>query len=157
MLLYFSSKSLPSSAGSRVNGSLQYIHTSTRPNILVGFWQEGDLALRHQLDLFPSRAVADNLHQLRADEKAILQQQLGITEPDAATLVRACHLYTAATPARLFAYQLEDLVLLDTPVNIPGTSTEYANWQRKLPQDIATILTEPTVIKLMQEMKQARG
>lgn len=123
---------------------------------LVGFWQEGDLALRHQLDLFPSRAVADNLHQLRADEKAILQQQLGITEPDAATLVRACHLYTAATPARLFAYQLEDLVLLDTPVNIPGTSTEYANWQRKLPQDIATILTEPTVIKLMQEMKQAR-
>lgn len=124
---------------------------------LVGFWQEGDLALRHQLDLFPSRAVADNLHQLRADEKAILQQQLGIAEPDAATLVRACHLYTAATPARLFAYQLEDLVLLDTPVNIPGTSTEYANWQRKLPQDIATILTEPAVIKLMQEMKQARG
>ena len=124
---------------------------------LVGFWQELDLALRHQLDLFPSPAVADSLHQLRESEKQILQQQLGIAQPDAATLVRACHLYTAATPARLFAYQLEDLVLLETPVNIPGTSTEYANWQRKLPQNIETILSDNKVLQLMQEMKQARS
>jgi 4-alpha-glucanotransferase len=124
---------------------------------LVGFWQELDLALRHQLDLFPSPAVADSLHQLRKNEKQILQQQLGIAQPDAATLVRACHLYTAATPARLFAYQLEDLVLLETPVNIPGTSTEYANWQRKLPQNIETILSDNKVLQLMQDIKQARG
>lgn len=124
---------------------------------LVGFWQELDLALRHQLDLFPSPAVADSLHQLRESEKQILQQQLGIAQPDAATLVRACHLYTAATPARLFAYQLEDLVLLETPVNIPGTSTEYANWQRKLPQNIETILSDNKVLQLMQEIKQARS
>lgn len=124
---------------------------------LVGFWQELDLALRHQLDLFPSPAVADSLHQLRESEKQILQQQLGIAQPDAATLVRACHLYTAATPARLFAYQLEDLVLLETPVNIPGTSTEYANWQRKLPHNIETILSDNKVLQLMQEIKQARS
>lgn len=124
---------------------------------LVGFWQEGDLALRHQLDLFPSPEVADNLHQLRASEKQILQHQLGLQQPDAATLVQACHLYTAATPARLFAYQLEDLVLLDTPVNIPGTSTEYPNWQRKLPWDFSVIMSKPSVVDLMQQMRQVRA
>lgn len=124
---------------------------------LIGFWQEYDLALRHQLDLFPSKAVADNLHQLRKDEKQILQQQLGIEQPDAQTLVRACHLYTAATAAQLFAYQLEDLVLLDTPVNIPGTSTEYPNWRRKLPENIEDILQRPDVQHLLAEIKQARS
>lgn len=124
---------------------------------LIGFWQEYDLALRHQLDLFPNPAVADNLHQLRRDEKQLLQQHLGLQEPDAQSLVRACHLYTAATPAQLFAYQLEDLVLLDTPVNIPGTSTEYPNWRRKLPQNIEDILTRPDVKQLLAEIKQARS
>lgn len=123
---------------------------------LVGFWREHDLALRHKLDLFPSPAVADNLHQLRKDEKQLLQQHLGLHEPDPGNLVRACHLYTAATPAQLFAYQLEDLVLLDTPVNIPGTSTEYPNWRRKLPQNIEDILNQPDVQQLLAEMKQAR-
>lgn len=123
---------------------------------LIGFWQEYDLALRHKLDLFPNQAVADNLHQLRKDEKQLLQQHLGIEQPDSYTLVRACHLYTAATPAQLFAYQLEDLVLLDTPVNIPGTSTEYPNWRRKLPYNVEEILQQPAVLALLAEMKQAR-
>lgn len=135
--------------------SLATVTTHDMPT-LVGFWQELDLALRHQLDLFPSPAVADNLQQLRQAEKAILQQALQLHQPDAATLVRACHLYTAATPARLFAYQLEDLVLLDTPVNIPGTSTEYANWQRKLPQNIEDILSNPQVTALISAIKNAR-
>jgi len=123
---------------------------------LIGFWQEHDLALRHKLDLFPSPAVADNLHNLRKDEKQLLQQHLSLVTPDATHLVKACHLYTAATPAQLFAYQLEDLVLLDTPVNIPGTSTEYPNWRRKLPENIDTILQRSDVLQLMAEIKHAR-
>lgn len=124
---------------------------------LIGFWREHDLALRHKLDLFPSPAVADNLHQLRLDEKQLMQQQLGLTTESTAQLIRACHLYTAATPAQLFAYQLEDLVQLETPVNIPGTSTEYSNWRRKLPENIETIVTRQDVQLLISEIKQARS
>ncbi|MDP5185566.1 MAG: 4-alpha-glucanotransferase, partial [Alishewanella sp.] len=121
------------------------------------YWQEHDLALRHKLDLFPSAEVAANLQQLRKDEKQLLQQQLQLHEPDAAALVTACHLYAAATPAQLFAYQLEDLVLLDTPVNIPGTSTEYPNWRRKLPSNIEDILAQADVQQLLLKIKQARA
>ncbi len=124
---------------------------------LIGFWREHDLALRHQLDLCPSSEVAATLGQLRQTEKQLLQQALALNNPEAKTLVRACHLYTAGTAAQLFAYQLEDLVLLDTPVNIPGTSTEYPNWRRKLPQNIEQILTRPDVVELLQEIKQARA
>ncbi|MDP5459061.1 4-alpha-glucanotransferase [Alishewanella sp. SMS8] len=124
---------------------------------LIGYWQEHDLALRHKLDLFPSAEVAANLQQLRKDEKQLLQQQLQLHEPDAAALVTACHLYAAATPAQLFAYQLEDLVLLDTPVNIPGTSTEYPNWRRKLPSNIEDILAQADVQQLLLKIKQARA
>src|SRR5699024_8594520 len=42
-LLYFSSNSLPSSSLSIVNGCLQCMHASTRPNILVGFSQLGQI------------------------------------------------------------------------------------------------------------------
>lgn len=135
--------------------SLATVTTHDMPT-LIGFWREHDLALRHTLDLFPSPAVADSLHQLRASEKQLMQQQLGLNAEDVSQLIRACHLYAAATPAQLFAYQLEDLVQLETPVNIPGTSTEYANWQRKLPENIEAILANADVLQLMSEIKHAR-
>lgn len=136
--------------------SLATVTTHDMPT-LIGFWREHDLALRHTLDLFPSPAVADSLHQLRASEKQLMQQQLGLNAEDVSQLIRASHLYAAATPAQLFAYQLEDLVQLETPVNIPGTSTEYANWQRKLPENIEALCRQPEFVSFMHEIKQARG
>ncbi|MDX1678466.1 4-alpha-glucanotransferase, partial [Arsukibacterium sp.] len=112
--------------------SLATVTTHDMPT-LVGYWHEHDLALRHQLDLFPSARIAANLAQLRKDEKQLLCQQLQLEPGNVRQLVQNSHLYLAATPARLMAYQLEDLLLVATPVNIPGTSTEYPNWRRKLP------------------------
>ncbi|HSG50614.1 MAG TPA: 4-alpha-glucanotransferase [Rheinheimera sp.] len=123
---------------------------------LVGYWQENDLALRHQLDLFPNAEVADSLHQLRSDEKRLMTQRLQLSGDDYAELVRKSHLFVAHQPAKLLAFQLEDLLLMETPVNIPGTSTEYANWQRKLVQNIDQILQSASVQQLIQDIKTAR-
>ncbi|MBU2113826.1 MAG: 4-alpha-glucanotransferase [Gammaproteobacteria bacterium] len=128
---------------------------------LVGYWQEHDLALRHQLDLFPSPQVADSLYQLRADEKQLMRQRLQLpdgdyNQADFAKLIRASHLFTASQPAKLLAFQLEDLLLMATPVNIPGTSTEYPNWQRKLVTDIDDILSRDDVLELIAAIKAAR-
>uniref|UniRef100_A0A486XT93 4-alpha-glucanotransferase n=1 Tax=Rheinheimera sp. BAL341 TaxID=1708203 RepID=A0A486XT93_9GAMM len=128
---------------------------------LVGYWQEHDLLLRHQLDLFPNPQVADNLHQLRADEKRLICQRLQLpdghySEADYARLIRASHLFTAQQPAKLLALQLEDLLLMATPVNIPGTSTEYPNWRRKLTANISDILQRETVLALIADIKAAR-
>jgi 4-alpha-glucanotransferase len=128
---------------------------------LVGYWQEHDLALRHQLDLFPNAQVADSLHQLRADEKQLMRQRLQLPEgdysqADYAQLIRASHLFTARQSAKLLAFQLEDLLLMATPVNIPGTSTEYPNWRRKLVENIDQILQREDVRQLIAEIKAAR-
>jgi 4-alpha-glucanotransferase len=129
---------------------------------LVGYWQQHDLALRHKLDLFPTAAVADSLHQLRTDEMQLMRQRLQLPNKDYnaddyATLVRASHIFTASQPAKLFAFQLEDLLLMATPVNIPGTSTEYPNWRRKLVQNIEEMLERDDVMALVSEIRAARN
>lgn len=123
---------------------------------LVGYWQQGDLELRHELDLFPNAQVADSLYQLRADEKQLMSQRLQLHEGDYQQLIRASHLFTAQQPARLFAFQLEDLLLMTTPVNIPGTSNEYPNWRRRLNENIDSILRRPDVLQLIAAIKAAR-
>ena len=123
---------------------------------LVGYWQQGDLELRHELDLFPNPQVADSLYQLRADEKQLMSQRLQLHEGDYQQLIRASHLFTAQQPARLFAFQLEDLLLMSTPVNIPGTSNEYPNWRRRLTDNIDAILQRPDVLELIADIRTAR-
>ncbi|MBV2129331.1 4-alpha-glucanotransferase [Arsukibacterium indicum] len=135
--------------------SLATVTTHDMPT-LVGFWNEHDLALRHQLDLFPSAQIAANLEQLRKDEKQLLSEQLQLEHGNPRQLVYNSHLYLAATPARLMAYQLEDLLLVATPVNIPGTSTEYPNWRRKLPVEFEQALQQSEVRELITDMAQQR-
>ncbi|NRQ41729.1 4-alpha-glucanotransferase [Rheinheimera sp. YQF-2] len=135
--------------------ALATVSTHDMPT-LVGYWQEHDLALRHKLDLFPNPQVADSLYQLRADEKRLMAERLQLSDGDYAQLVQASHLFTAQQPAKLLAFQLEDLLLMHTPVNIPGTSTEYPNWRRKLEHNIDEILTRPDVLTLLAAIKTAR-
>lgn len=123
---------------------------------LVGYWQQHDLELRHELDLFPNAQVADSLYQLRTDEKQLMGQRLQLQDGDYKQLIRASHLFTAQQPARLFAFQLEDLLLMATPVNIPGTSNEYPNWRRRLTENIDVILQRPDVLELIADIRSAR-
>ena len=135
--------------------SLATVTTHDMPT-MVGYWQEHDLALRQTLDLFPSAQVAAQLHQLRADEKRLMTERLQLQDGDYKQLVRASHLFAAATPAKLLAFQLEDLVLVHTPVNIPGTSSEYPNWRRRLPENIETLLQQHDVRQLIADIHAAR-
>ena len=54
-----------------------------------------------------------------------------------AALARAIHVYLAKSAAALVVLQIEDLLGMTDPVNVPGTSHEHANWQRKLTADVA--------------------
>jgi (1->4)-alpha-D-glucan 1-alpha-D-glucosylmutase len=50
-----------------------------------------------------------------------------------ADLAQAVHTYLARTPCKVMVVQLEDVMGVETPVNVPGTMSEYPSWQRKLP------------------------
>lgn len=56
----------------------------------------------------------------------------------------------------IFSTQLEDWLEMDKPVNIPGTSTEYPNWRRKLSRNINDIFSNPNLEALARRMTAAR-
>ncbi len=124
---------------------------------LAAWWNCADLRLRHQLGLIASAAALEEQTRWRGVEKRQVLQWLGeqwLLPPQwqgdctlrpfdnalCAAIMRCC----ARSSAQLLSVQLEDLALLETPVNIPGTSTEYPNWRRKLPIALSELIDSQT-------------
>jgi 4-alpha-glucanotransferase len=57
----------------------------------------------------------------------------------------------------MVAVQIEDLLGLVDPVNVPGTHHEYPNWQRKLNADIEEIAARSDLAALLAEIHRARA
>jgi 4-alpha-glucanotransferase len=53
--------------------------------------------------------------------------------------------------------QAEDLLLMCEPVNLPGTSEEHPNWQRKLASGIEALFATPRVQALCRRLNAERG
>lgn len=138
---------------------------------LAGFWEGHDLALREELNLFPSDAVRQWQMQDRSRDRARLLLALeregllpaGIT-PDPASaptmtpeLARAVHAYLARTPCKLFMVQVEDVLGLRDQVNLPGTSSRYPNWRRKLPLELERWPQDDRFVELCSAVSRARG
>jgi len=134
---------------------------------LRGWWEEGDLTLREQLDLYPSADFKARTHAARASERrelllALVAQGLWHWSPDqplpsySPALSRAVHAYLGLSRARIAMIQVEDLIGMGDPVNVPGTDTEYANWQRKVTQDTADIFARADVQDILAAMDSAR-
>lgn len=136
---------------------------------LACWWNRGDLPLRRRLGLI---ADDDKLQQelaFRQGEKGMLLQWLAelsllpvswqdrnVERPldDAllAALVQAC----GRTASALVSLQLDDLAGADMPVNIPGTSSEYPNWRRKLPRSLTALFSQATSLAVVHALAMER-
>lgn len=117
---------------------------------LSGWWQGVDLMLRAQLNLFPSDEIRQRqIAERSLDRGRVLSalEQEGLRPPGVgldpagvpemtADLVSAIHAYVAQTPAKVMLVQPEDLLGRPEQANLPGTTDEHPNWQRKLPLDL---------------------
>ena len=112
-------------------------------------WREGrDIAERARIgDLTPDRARTEEAH--RTEEVAAFDRVL--PTPDLAGL----HGFLAATPARLVALQAEILAGEGDQPNLPGTVTEYPNWQRRLPLSAEALSCKDTTIEAARLMAGA--
>src|SRR5262249_44117233 len=54
-------------------------------------------------------------------------------------LANAIHAYLARSPATLVGLQLEDVLGVKDQANLPGTTTAYPNWRRKLPLGVEAL------------------
>ena len=52
---------------------------------------------------------------------------------------------------------MEDALMLEEQVNIPGTIDEHPNWKRKLPSTMEDFWRDDNVQRLVSAMKGLRG
>jgi 4-alpha-glucanotransferase len=92
-------------------------------------WKSGhDIAVRRRLDMPSGENEADRARSCQALHGALAYA--GIDDPDEFVAIAR---YLAATPSRLVAISMEDVLgIIDQP-NLPGTVDEHPNWRQRLP------------------------
>jgi 4-alpha-glucanotransferase len=135
---------------------------------LRSYWEGLDIELRRQLHLYPSTEMHDEvLRERELDRVALLAalrdqglapaQPATSGEPYTPELAQALHLYLARSASVLAALQIEDLLGMVDPVNIPGTDREYPNWQRKITMDIEDMAMRADFDAYFAAINQARS
>ena len=125
-------------------------------------WLTGDdLRLRARLGLLEV-ALTDALDGRTRDRARFLNALVshGDLDPgareDTAAIVVAANRFLAAAPCAIVMAQLDDALGERTPVNVPGTSTEYPNWRRKLAVPVEALATHPTFLRLVTALNDVR-
>jgi 4-alpha-glucanotransferase len=135
---------------------------------LRAWWQGDDLALRDRLGLYPSADTAQQLHYERTNDRCAMLRALTELQlwrwqehepvPEfSLALARAIHLYLGQSQTSLVLVQPEDLIGMTDPVNVPGTHTEHANWQRKLTLSMREILERDDVRETLKALSSVRA
>lgn len=134
------------------------------------FWQMSDLELRWELGMFANeadykgeqhkrslakQAILDGLNAYGLLPEGIPEQASELPEMTL-PLCLAIHTLLAKSRSQIIAVQLEDLMLINKPVNIPGTSDEYPNWRRKLSEPVNNLLQRPEIAAFCQNLGEVR-
>lgn len=131
---------------------------------LRAWWEASDIELRASLGMYPEGLDLGELATERQHDRELLIEAMaeaGVRprwpvdhfEPDFAAAV---HAFLASTASALVAVQAEDLLGMVEPVNVPGTSSEYPNWRRKLSADIDEILSGDSARPIVETMQRLR-
>ena len=72
------------------------------------------------------------------------------------SLNEAIHYQLAGTASQIIAVQLEDMMDIKTPVNVPGTSDEYPNWRRKLTMSSTELFAQQGIQAFCKKLGEIR-
>ena len=135
---------------------------------LRSYWEGRDIELRRRLNLYPSDDIESDVVRERERDRELLLASLAeqglrpghpATPQDAFTaeLAQAMHLFLARSAAVLVALQIEDLLGITEPVNVPGTDKEYPNWRRKITADLDDMASRPDLAAYLDAINAARS
>ena len=145
--------------------ALATISTHDMPT-LPGFWESEDIKLRDRIGLYDTPEQTQQQYAQRHGDKqkllqALNQQGLYPTPPAELPafddrIVVGAHVYLARSKAAIMMCQPEDWFGERHQVNLPGTSTENPNWQRKLNITIEEMFERPFAKELSNAIGAAR-
>lgn len=136
---------------------------------LAGWWNKTDLQLRGELGNISQQELSAAIAERGNDKQQLIQwlrdQQTlptewegdtGLDSPFDLLLCKAILQSCARSASRLMSFQLDDLQLLEAPVNIPGTYREYPNWRRKQQRHTDAIFNDPQLSAVLNTMAKER-
>ncbi len=123
---------------------------------LAGFWTGNDIEARRNAGLLPDQADYDRQIGQRKHDKQLLLDRLhelhllpeeyphDATEiPELASVLRdACLEFLASTPCEFLVLNQEDLTGELYQQNLPGSTSEYPNWRRKMKLTVEELDTD---------------
>lgn len=126
---------------------------------LAGFWTGKDIETRREAGVLPNEAAYQNMRADRAREKQKLLDRLHDLHllPDwfprdqarvpelAGELHNAIVGFLASTPSKLMVLNQEDLLKETEQQNLPGSTSEYPNWRRKMKCTVEELWTSTEV------------
>ncbi|GAA0300065.1 4-alpha-glucanotransferase [Rhodovulum strictum] len=112
-------------------------------------WRQGaDIGWHARLGHVAAERVAD-MHRHRQDAAADLARRAGGADVD------ALNRYLGATPARLVALQIEDMLGATEQANLPGTVDSHPNWRRRIGPGPAALVQHEAVLRAARAMDQS--
>jgi 4-alpha-glucanotransferase len=136
---------------------------------LHGWWSGHDIDLWEKLGFYAEPSVGERVRAERqADRQRLLRalqrEKLWPGESNdpaplpeySAELCRAVHVYLGRSPTALVTVQIEDMIGMLEPVNVPGTSSEYSNWTRRVTSSAREIFERSDVRELCAAMTASR-
>ncbi|MDQ3338907.1 MAG: 4-alpha-glucanotransferase [Myxococcota bacterium] len=102
----------------------------------AGWWRGGDIDDRKDLGLITDAQDIAERRERDQQKRALLTFAHATPDDHLAEVERAMVAATtdlATGPAEVMLIALDDLALEPTPHNVPGTSSERTNWQRRVP------------------------
>lgn len=102
----------------------------------AGWWRGADIDDRRDLGLITAAQEAAERVERETSRAALTafthKSELGAGLPDAARAMVAATIDLANGPAEVVLVALDDLALDPAPHNVPGTTTQRPNWQRRV-------------------------
>jgi len=126
---------------------------------LRGFWNNDDIVAKAHLGIFRSIDEEGQARSARAAERRQLLQALadeallpdGLSPANAdhiawtPELALAVHQYIARTRSLLCMVQMDDLAGEAQQANLPGSTTQYPNWRRRLARTLEDLFADPMI------------
>ncbi len=149
-----------------IRPALAVVTTHDLPT-LHGWWSGHDIDLWEKLGAYADATASEKARAERQAERERLMRALrreklwpdevGGSVPEySAEFGRAIHAYLGKSPTALVTVQIEDMIGMLEPVNVPGTSSEYSNWTRRVTSSAREIFARPDVRELCANMVESR-
>ncbi len=141
---------------------------------LAGWWNQADLHVQAKIGCFANDQEQSNADAVRQHAKAQLLNWLAecdqlpdswrvestnqrLNKPFDLSLCEGILCACASGRAELLLLQLDDLQLMESAVNIPGTFREYPNWRRKQAMTTAELFAKPEIPEILRSVNNARS